>query len=67
MNTNIVSFRRAFDRALRGIKVRAVEWSKEYYLLFEQGELYLMPSRQIVTIRQLSIWRAISKDWENYE
>jgi hypothetical protein len=64
--TKIISFRRAFDLVLSGAKVRARLWSAEYYLLFEQGELYLMPTRQIIPIRQLATWRQLYKEWEIY-
>ena len=59
-----VSFRRAFDRVLRGINVRAVQWSKEYYLTFSQGELWLEPQHISIRISQLAVWRVTYKEWE---
>ncbi len=59
-------FRQAFELALCGQKVRASEWSKEYYLTFSEGELWFSNGviTRIIPIRELNVWRQLYKQWE---
>lgn len=64
LTTKKISFRRAFELALIGQRVRATLWSKEYYLSFAQGELWLEPGHRPISIAQLAIWRQLYTSWE---
>lgn len=63
-------FAQAFDLALRGYKVRATEWNKEYFLSFNGINILFTSASQtnhIIDLVQLNIWRQVYTKWELYK